>query len=135
MSSVGDPSPRSGATEEVVTGANTPMLRRCRSTSTTEIRFVFEQFRVAKASTSRATRRNSWTSRSEPNCGNSPQRSTHVLSFEDHVRLHLSQNRQQQRPARDHQITHSGATVPQVPAADELLEMLQPAPCGRSLRE
>jgi hypothetical protein len=38
----GDPSPWSSETREVVTGANTPMLRRCRSTSTAEIRFVFE---------------------------------------------------------------------------------------------
>src|SRR5262249_8881240 len=30
---------------EVVTGAHTPMLRRCCSTSTADIRFVFEQFR------------------------------------------------------------------------------------------
>jgi len=34
--------------EEVVTGANTPMLRRCCSTSAADIRFVFEQFRVLR---------------------------------------------------------------------------------------
>src|SRR5580698_8478595 len=28
-------------------GHNTPVLRRCRSTSTADIRFVFEQFRVS----------------------------------------------------------------------------------------
>src|SRR5918992_2551456 len=45
--------------ERVVTVADTPIPRRCCSTSAAEIRFVFEWFRAAKASTSRAISRNS----------------------------------------------------------------------------
>jgi len=37
-----DAIPSMSEIEEVVTGANTPLLRRCCSTSVAEIRFVFE---------------------------------------------------------------------------------------------
>src|SRR2546430_7111489 len=41
----GDPIPSLPLGEGVVTGASTPMPRRCRSTSAAKIRFVFEWFR------------------------------------------------------------------------------------------
>src|SRR5919106_2068565 len=63
--------------EEVVTGAEKPLPRRCRSTSAADIRFVFEWFRAAKASTSRANLRNSSSPSRGAICGsNHSARST-----------------------------------------------------------
>src|ERR1700735_798585 len=62
--------------------------------------------------------------------------SPHVLPFEDHVRLDFLEKPQKDWPTRDHQITHSGPSISQVPTATEQsLDSLQTLPSTSGLRE
>jgi hypothetical protein len=63
------------------------------------------------------------------------QGASHVLSFEDDVRLDSLEDAHQQWPAGHDQVAHAGATVSQVSSADDGLEVLQAMPRRRALRE
>src|SRR5580698_9403992 len=59
-----------------------------------------------------------------------------VLSLEDHVGLDFLENAQKCWPARDHKITHSGPSIPQIPTtAEQGLDALRTVPRCCGLRE
>ena len=49
-----------------------------------------------------------------------------MATLEDHVRFDLSEDRDQYRPAGDHQITHAGSSVSQIPGPEDRADPLEP---------
>ena len=48
-----------------------------------------------------------------------------MFSFEDQVGLDILENLQKEWPTRDHQITHAGLPIPQIPTAtDQVLDQM-----------
>src|SRR5437868_10847317 len=58
-----------------------------------------------------------------------------MLAFEDDERLDLGEDLLEYRPARDHEITHTGASVADVTGIDHPLDVLQTRSCRCALRK
>jgi len=91
-------------------GHNTPMLRRCCSTSTADIRFFSNSLGLQKHLLHVPVAEISlilhlFEAREQIDCP------PYMFSFEDHIRLHVGENALKKGPTRDHEITHPGPPV------------------------